>query len=65
MPFMKKDNQKELIKIYDEYISFLGEEIRELTEIAMKHGWQSKRLKKGAEFRTKISKLKLDIENEF
>jgi hypothetical protein len=58
-----EDNSKELIKTYEEYVSFLGEEIRELREIAMRQGWQSKRLKKGAEFRAKISKLK-SLNNE-
>jgi hypothetical protein len=55
------DNLYEIIDLYEKYTQFLGEEIRELSVIAMKHGWQSKRLKEGAEYRRKLSYLKQNI----
>lgn len=51
-------NKESLLKTYEEYVGLLGEEILDLSEIAMKHGWQSKRLKRGSELRAKISNLK-------
>ncbi len=48
--------QKELIETYEKYVSLLGEEIRDLSSLV--HGWRSRRLKEGAEYRKKIIELK-------
>ncbi len=55
------EKQKEIIELYEEYTQLLGQEIRDLAVIAMLHGWQSKNLKKGADFRTKIAIAKNTI----
>jgi len=48
----------ELIQTYEAYVGLLGEELKELTPLAAIHGWQSKRLKAGADFRAKIAELR-------
>lgn len=53
-----ENKNKELIKTYDEYVCYLGEEISDLASIASTHGWQSRRIKIGSEFRLKISNMK-------
>lgn len=55
--------QEDLIKIYEEYLQLLGEEIRELAVIGRKNGWQSKSLKQNALIRNKIIRMKENLNN--
>lgn len=51
----------ELNELYEEYIKLLGDELRELTVMAVNRGWMSTRVAQGEELRAKIAKAKADF----
>lgn len=52
---------EDLIKAYDEYITLLDEELKEIIPLAYNHGWRSSRYEKGEEARKKIELLKKEL----
>lgn len=59
----REDESKatQLIKLLDEYIDFIGEELGELAVMASNRGWKSSRVKEGESKRNEI----LSIRNEW
>jgi hypothetical protein len=51
----------ELVKVYEEYIKLLEDELNETGFMAYIHGWRSSRGEKGRELREKIQELKNKI----
>ena len=52
------DNLKEIIKLQDQYIKLLTDEINDMVGIAHTHGWESSRYEVGLNLRNEISRLK-------
>lgn len=50
-------NYEKLMKLYQDYIKFMGEELDEIIDIAHSQGWESKRYEEGKKRRMEISKL--------
>ncbi|MFA5388886.1 MAG: hypothetical protein WC312_03930 [Candidatus Omnitrophota bacterium] len=55
---------EEIIKIDEDYIALLKEELDEVVSIAYIHGWKSSRIKEGEEARKAIAEIKARIEKE-
>jgi len=52
---------QELIKLKDDYIELLGEEIDDLIGLAHVHGWKSQNVEEGIEIRKKIKKAENEL----
>lgn len=52
----------ELIKLYEDYIKLLGEELNETARMASIHGWESERFEQGEEMRKKILRKRFEFE---
>ena len=53
-----------LIRLYEDYVELLGEELNELAPFFAVHGWKSKRAEKGKEYRAAIAELKSQLNPE-
>lgn len=53
-----KEAAKEIMKIYDEYVALLGDELSEVVSMMAVHGWKSTRFEQGVIDRGKIEQLK-------
>lgn len=51
----------ELVKLLDEYIALLVEELNELVPLASIHGWKSTKVKQGEAMRKKIKALRKQL----
>jgi len=54
-------NENKIIELYEKYVGLLGEEIKDLQTVAMRHGFSSKRLKYISEIRNEIAELKNNL----
>ena len=50
----RRSRDKELIKLYGEYIVLLGLELDEVVPLAYMHGWKSTRYEQGKKLRKQI-----------
>lgn len=53
----------ELIRLYEEYIKLLGDELNDVVVMASIHGWKSDRVEQGEEMRREIAQQKALIES--
>ena len=54
---MERDEARELVKVYQEYVKLLGYEINDMTPVAYIHGWRTNRYEEGKVLRDKINRL--------
>jgi len=55
-----ENKASQLIKLLDEYIDFIGEELSELAVMASNRGWESNRAKEGESKRNEILAIRND-----
>lgn len=55
---IRQETLREVTNVYDEYIELLGDELDEISGLAIAHGWKSSRYEAGVECRKKIANLK-------
>ena len=56
------DTKDEIIKLYEEFVELLTDELNETVGIAVVHGWKSTRVNKGKVLRDKMKTLKEKLE---
>jgi len=54
----ERDEARELLKLTEEYLALMGDELNETVTWASTHGWRSSRYEQGKALREKIQRLK-------